>query len=268
MRISLDKEDQMSDATDTAAQPVPGYAPLPGVSSEIGELFNRVNNYRRSLGLPGLSMSAKLNQAAQVQVDYLAANNLLTHDGSDANGVTYIADRQYDVGYYGQVANENAMQGAPTAAAALAGWQKSTGHNNTLTDNNGEYLFTGLATATSANGTRYWVETFNGQPEDGMTQAQMAQLCVFNNPERPQYQQYRKNSLASCKRERATSQPPAQDGLAICDAVSFIDNGERLEGVIIDYDPAENKDYPYLVAARHPDGELQLTLAKDELTRL
>jgi uncharacterized protein YkwD len=258
----------MSNPTDADAQPMSGYAPLPGISSDIAELFNRVNNYRASLGLPGLTMAEKLNAAAQVQADYLAATGLLGHDGKDANGVTYIADRQYDVGYYGTVANENVLLGSDTPKAALEGWQGSPGHNNTLTDNNGAYLYTGLATATNANGARYWVQTFNGQAENGISQAQMAEVCMHNNPDRPQYQQYRKNTRDNCKRERATSQPPDSDGLAVCDKVSFMDNGSRLEGVIIDYNPAENKEFPYLVAAEDSQGPFNLTLRKDQLTKV
>jgi hypothetical protein len=252
----------MSDQTEAAAQPLAGYEPLPGIAPELAELFNRVNNYRASLKLPGLKMSAKLNQAAKVQADYLAANNLLSHEGKDAGGPTYIADRQFDVGYYGAPANENALQGGETAAKALESWQGSTGHNNTLTDKTGPFLFTGVAMATSSNGCKYWVQTFNGQPEDAMTRIKMARHCARNNPQRPVYDLLKENTPAECKRERATSQPPAGDGFAICDPITFMDGGAQIEATITDY-----VDGSYVVAWLQGDYIYSADLSAADMTK-
>jgi uncharacterized protein YkwD len=244
-------------------QPVSGCDPLSGVLPEVAEFFNRANQYRAAQALPCLQMSEKLNQAAQTQVNYLAQNNLLTHEGKDASGqLTTICDRQFDVGYYGASANENALQGGATPAEALESWKQSRGHNETLTDQKAPYRFTGVAVATSSNGTKYWVQTFNEQPENGLPQARMAKTCMLANPNRAVYAQFKENSPEDCRPERAKSSPPAEDGFSICAEIAF-DDGGWYKGTIIDY---ENGTYK--IASTDNLGPFTLQLGKNKMKSL
>jgi len=101
-------------------------------------------------------MNAQLNQAAQQHADYLAANNLLSHD-QNRPGYFKPRDRIKKAGYLPDYSGENAYRATSesygTPQRAFTSWINSKGHRKTLLEKG--YTETGIG---HNNG--HWVQVF------------------------------------------------------------------------------------------------------------
>ena len=103
-----------------------------------------VNSFRAQHKLPPLSVSAVLSGVAYAHAQDMASRNHLDHNG--------FRER---MGAVATTAAENVLWGCADADCAFRQWAKSPGHRrNMLMKGISSY---GLASATAANGRRYWV---------------------------------------------------------------------------------------------------------------
>ena len=124
-------------------------------------ILNLVNQERTSEGRAALSLSEKLDAAADLQSRQMAQQDFFSHNnpvtGSTPNS------RIRGQGYSGG-GGENIAVGYTTPASVVAGWMNSTGHRKNILDPNYTHLGVGyyyLANDTgSTNYNHYWTQTF------------------------------------------------------------------------------------------------------------
>jgi len=102
-----------------------------------------INSFRRAHGLQALTPSSAMALLAAEQANSMAGRNHLDHN-----------DYKARLGFYGGFHAENVAYGCPNEDCAYRAWVRSPGHRaNMLLRNVSTY---GLASATAANGRRYW----------------------------------------------------------------------------------------------------------------
>ncbi|MEM9777465.1 MAG: CAP domain-containing protein, partial [Chloroflexota bacterium] len=121
------------------------------------EIFQLVNNFRASLGLPPFQWNNQLAAASRTQANWMIANpNSFVHTWPDG---TTKEDRARAQGYNGRVV-ENIVGGwNMTPQRALTWWQNSPPHYNTITSS--FYVEAGTAFAGSGNQRRYVIVVGN-----------------------------------------------------------------------------------------------------------
>jgi uncharacterized protein YkwD len=103
-----------------------------------------LNSFRAQHRLPPLSLSLALSGEAYADAHDLANRNHLDHNAFRARARTLSS-----------TAAQNVLWGCETEDCAIRMWAKSAGHRrNMLMKGVSSY---GLASATAANGRRYWV---------------------------------------------------------------------------------------------------------------
>jgi uncharacterized protein YkwD len=149
----------------TSTRPVvPSPAPTDQAQANL-TLLALQNAERARNGKPPLTLHPELIAAAQVQANFCASRNQLTHTG--VNGST-VGDRVTSQGYRWSAAAENASMQPPAPAGwpgpdprsadfAVQGWLESPGHRANML---GPYAQCGAGYADAENGIRYWVVTF------------------------------------------------------------------------------------------------------------
>ncbi len=115
------------------------------------EVRARLSSYRESHSLPDVTIDPALMALAQSQANAMASADHLSHEISGS------LDHRLNAAHHAKgYAVENVSAGYATADAALAGWQRSPGHNANLLDRKMRRM--GIAAA-DAPGTRfrtYW----------------------------------------------------------------------------------------------------------------
>ncbi len=108
-------------------------APVISDSQSASEIISRINAYRAQNGLYSYNINQNLMHSAQVQSDYQASVQSVTHTGS---GGTSPRDRAYAAGYGGGSTiwvSEIIYGGAQaTVDSAMAWWKGSSVHNNAM----------------------------------------------------------------------------------------------------------------------------------------
>ncbi len=132
----------------------PGAPPPASTSSDAITLTNRE---RVNAGLSALSANGALNNAAAAHSADQAARNQMTHTGSNGSNA---GDRIRAAGYQPGTWGENVAAGYTSASSVVAGWMGSSGHRANILDP--AFTQIGVASATSANGTRYWTMVLAG----------------------------------------------------------------------------------------------------------
>ncbi|MCC3764941.1 CAP domain-containing protein [Glycomyces sp. TRM65418] len=108
---------------------------------------------RGEAGCGSLERDSRLDAAARLHAEDMAANDYFSHDSQDGRSPT---DRANAQGFEGGV-GENIAMGYPDAAAAMEGWMNSEGHRANIL--NCEYDVIGIGVA-DRDGTLYWVQNF------------------------------------------------------------------------------------------------------------
>ena len=131
-----------------------------GASAIASTLVQMTNAERANAGVPALSASARLMQAAQLHADQMARLGRLEHVLSGAQ-YPRPEDRLAAAGYQWSSYAENIAMGQNTAAAAMDSWMHSSGHRtNILSTSNTEI---GIGYARDSAGRPYYVQVF-GRP--------------------------------------------------------------------------------------------------------
>jgi uncharacterized protein YkwD len=134
--------------------------PALNASAVANEVFDRTNAARRGAGVPALSRSVNLMQAAQLQADQMVKAGRMDHELPGQPYPTLkarLAAVQYDV----RAAGENIAEGQRSAAEALVTWMDSPGHRSNILSR--EYTELGTGVAAARNGRLYFVQVF-GRP--------------------------------------------------------------------------------------------------------
>ena len=131
------------------------------------ELINLINSYRKSNGLKALELDANLVKAAQIQSDYMASTNEVTHKNSKVGFETMTQRIKYFyIGSYG-VSLENACTGSlyscfldniSPAQQIFNIWKSSPGHNQNMLNTKVNKI--GL-TISRTNGSKYFYANFD-----------------------------------------------------------------------------------------------------------
>jgi LysM repeat protein len=123
----------------------PSSKPIRAAQSDpASEIFQLVNNFRISLGLPPFQYNSTLAIAAQNQANWMAANVVYSHTGE---GGSTPQTRAAAVGYTGYVVENIVGGGNMSPRQGLIWWQNSQVHYNTLTST--RYVEAGTAFASN-----------------------------------------------------------------------------------------------------------------------
>ena len=178
-------------ATPVATLATPSTDAAPACAAQLDTLFNdlvrETNLARTSRGFSALTVSNKLNLAAQGHAQDMADGDYFAHNSPD--GTSTLATRLDDVGYSFTAAGENLAAGYSSAAEAVNDWLNSPGHRQNLL--NPDYVEVGFGLVfdtTYGTGPEtfdsYWVQNF-GIPTDNNTDIQSSDLFQNCNNEAP-----------------------------------------------------------------------------------
>lgn len=131
--------------------------PAPPPASTSSDAITLTNQERANAGLASLSSNGALNNAAAAHSADQAARNQMTHTGSNGSNA---GDRIRAAGYQPATWGENVAAGYTSASSVVAGWMGSSGHRANIL--NPAFTQIGVASATAANGTRYWTMVLAG----------------------------------------------------------------------------------------------------------
>ncbi len=112
-----------------------------------------VNDERAAADCGPLEPDSRLDTAARLHAEDMAANDYFDHTSQDGRSPT---DRAAEQGYEGGV-GENIAYGYPDPASVMEGWMNSEGHRANIL--NCGYNVLGVGTA-DRDGTIYWVQNF------------------------------------------------------------------------------------------------------------
>ncbi|MEH2238639.1 CAP domain-containing protein [Nostoc sp.] len=116
-------------------------------------VFNQINNYRVSQGLPALTRNSAIDNQARIHSQNMA-------NGTVTFGHTGFSERIRAIGISYRAAGENVAynQGySDPATIAVQGWLKSPGH---LANIKGNYDKTGIGVASNSKGEIYFTQIF------------------------------------------------------------------------------------------------------------
>ncbi|MEH1889706.1 MAG: CAP domain-containing protein [Nostoc sp.] len=116
-------------------------------------VFNQINNYRASQGLPTLTRNSAIENQARIHSQNMA-------NGTVPFGHTGFSERVRAIGIPYRAAGENVAynQGySDPATIAVQGWLKSPGH---LANIKGNYDKTGIGVASNSRGEIYFTQIF------------------------------------------------------------------------------------------------------------
>lgn len=122
-------------------------------------LLSQINIFRAGRGLPQVTVSDALTDAAKWMATDMAVNSYFSHTSLDGRSpFTRMSDFGYPVS--SSYTGENLAAGQPTAASVLAGWINSPLHYAVLINPN--YRVIGIGHAYSAGSTygNYWAADF------------------------------------------------------------------------------------------------------------
>jgi uncharacterized protein YkwD len=127
------------------------------VTSQIEtSVFNQINKYRASRGLPALKLNSTISQQARIHSQNMARGKVsFSHDGFSTR-VSNI--RKVVSPYRGAAENVAYNQGyRDPDVQAVKGWLKSSGHHKNIV---GGYDLTGIGVAKNAKGEYYFTQIF------------------------------------------------------------------------------------------------------------
>ncbi len=115
----------------------------------ISSLLSATNSQRAANGASGLSISSRLNGAAQAKANDMIARNYWSHTTPDGQEPWVFID---NAGYQYTKAGENLAYGFATSSAAVDGWMNSPSHRENLLDSAFSDVGFGFANGSSYNG--------------------------------------------------------------------------------------------------------------------
>jgi uncharacterized protein YkwD len=124
---------------------------LAALRAEVLAAHNRI---REEAKLPPLTVSPKLQAAAEAHAKDMAAHKKMSHTGSDG---TTVVERTKTRNYRYFRIGENIAHGRYNTARLMKGWMDSPPHKRNIL---GSFSQIGVACATTEDGKRYWCVTF------------------------------------------------------------------------------------------------------------
>ncbi|KAG6972385.1 hypothetical protein JG688_00004011 [Phytophthora aleatoria] len=120
-------------------------------------LLAAVNKERAAVGLPSLCMNTKLQSAAQKHSNDMAANNFMSHTGSNGSSMS---QRITASGFKWTAIAENVAAGQKDVTTMMQAWMNSAGHKKNILGS--KYKMFGCGYAYNANSIykRYWTQEF------------------------------------------------------------------------------------------------------------
>lgn len=129
-------------------------APAPDRDRTTEEaLLAEVNAERATAGCGPLHSDSRLDQAARLHAEDMAANDYFSHTSLDGRSPT---DRAAQQGHSGGV-GENIAAGYRDTASVMEGWMNSEGHRANILNCGYDSIGIGIA---DRGGTLYWVQKF------------------------------------------------------------------------------------------------------------
>ena len=120
------------------------------------EVFDRVNDYRRSRGLAALERDGKMNQLAREHSRRMAARGNLSHRGSGGRFRSLQAAPTSLISFAENVAYN--FGHAKPGEVAVQGWLRSQGHHRNILRANDR--LTGIGVAEASDGSWYLTQLF------------------------------------------------------------------------------------------------------------
>lgn len=128
-------------------------SPTNSVDAIEKAVYNQVNQYRASRGLPPLSTNTRMSEQARLHSQNMASGKVAFGHQGFAGRVTAVA-----IAYSSAAENVAYNQGyRDPATVAVQGWIKSTGHRQNMESN---FNLTGIGVATNAKGQYYFTQMF------------------------------------------------------------------------------------------------------------
>ncbi|MFC0005846.1 CAP domain-containing protein [Micromonospora siamensis] len=124
-----------------------------GLSGELQQVVDLVNQERAKAGCKALSVDSKLNLAAQRHSQDQADHQNMSHDGSDGSDA---GDRLDRAGYAWRSYGENVAWNQQTPAAVMDAWMNSPGHRANILN----CSFTEIGVGVARSNGPYWTQDF------------------------------------------------------------------------------------------------------------
>ncbi|SCG62971.1 CAP domain-containing protein [Micromonospora humi] len=124
-----------------------------GLSSELQQVVDIVNQERAKAGCKALTVNSKLTLAAQRHSQDQADHKKMSHDGSDGSDVGQRLDR---VGYTWRAYGENVAWNQQSPAAVMDAWMNSEGHRANILN----CSFTQIGVGVARSNGPYWTQDF------------------------------------------------------------------------------------------------------------
>ena len=125
-------------------------APRPTYTIQ-NEIRDRVNYFRRRIGIAPVALQWQLNQAAQTHANDMAKRRYMSHVGSDGSSAGTRISR---TGYRWWIWGENVAAGQTTGYQVVVSWYNSAPHRAIMLDR--RYIHVGVGRAVASDGTIYW----------------------------------------------------------------------------------------------------------------
>lgn len=141
----------------TASKQLPVYIAQSTTTNSVAAIekavYNQVNQYRASKGLPPLTANTRMSEQARIHSQNMASGKVsFGHQGFQQR-VTAVA-----IPYSSAAENVAYNQGySDPATLAVQGWIKSTGHRQNM---EGNFNLTGIGVAINAKGQYYFTQLF------------------------------------------------------------------------------------------------------------
>lgn len=157
-------------------------APVIADPQSASEIIARINAYRAQNGLYNYTINQNLMHSAQVQSDYQASIQSVTHTGS---GGSSLRDRAYAAGYGGgnTIWVSEIIYGGTQATVdtAMSWWKGSSVHNNSMLSP--QSLEIGAGVASSGGSTYFTVVMGNvSGSTSGETGSEIPPPAILNDP--------------------------------------------------------------------------------------
>ncbi|MET8907281.1 CAP domain-containing protein [Micromonospora sp. NPDC004551] len=124
-----------------------------GLTAELREVVDLVNQERAKAGCKALTVDDKLMLAAQRHSQDQADHKTMSHDGSDGSDV---GDRLDRVGYAWRSYGENVAWNQQSPAAVMDAWMNSPGHRANILN----CSFTEIGVGVARSNGPYWTQDF------------------------------------------------------------------------------------------------------------
>ena len=191
------------------------------------DVLRLVNQERTARGLSALTLSQKLDTAADRHSDDMATQGYFSHTGQDGSNVGTRIER---AGYTRwRTWGENIAAGQRSAASVVQAWMNSPGHRANILKPNFTHM--GLGYVTNSSGTPYWTQVFAaGDPSPGRYEPETSGSSPSSPPPAsPSNDPPSSPSSPSSPSPSSPSSPP-QSGTAGPDSLKGSSRGDTLRG--------------------------------------